>query len=103
MKKIIEVVKNKVIIATYDWETKVFSYDKTFFSENGDSLYATDGLETQTFSDTPYFFRRNLPTKGSPNYFDAVRQFKADPDDEFDVICKIGGHIIQPYRFRAAK
>ncbi len=103
MKKIIEVVKDKGILATYDWETKVFSYDRTFFSKNGDSLYATGGLETKTFDDTPRLFRRYIPTKGSPNYFDVIHQFKANPDDEFDVICKVGGHILAPYRFKASE
>jgi hypothetical protein len=103
MKKIIEVVKDGRILATYDWETKVFSYDSGFFSEKGDYLYATDGLETKKFDDTPRLFRRYMPVKGSTNYSDVVDRFGADPNDEFDVICKVGGHTLASFQFRESK
>ena len=99
MKKI-EVYKDDMIYAEYDWDTKIFRYNHVLFAKKGDFLFATKGEEVKQFEDTPYLFRRYIPTKGSANFWMMINDIGADQDNEFDIISKTGDSIMAPYSFR---
>lgn len=96
----IEIYKKDKIYATYYWDSGLFAYNSEVFAEKGDFMFATGGLETKLFHEVPYLFRRYLPTRGSANFEMMISRFKADPNDEFDIISKVGHGIIAPYSFR---
>ena len=90
---------DKSLIATFDFDKNVFSYDEHFFANNGDLLSVTRGVKSKHFDSTPPFFWRYLPTYGTLNFFQAVKKFNVNEGDTFDVIVKLGTNILAPFIF----
>ncbi len=100
MARFIEIVQKGVTIASYNYETKEFAYDKNVFKQKGDFLFVTMGLESKTFDKIPNIFYRYMPTKGSPNFYKYVKIVNANENDEFDLITKLGIYIWAPFEFK---
>lgn len=98
--KRIEVEQNGKVLATYYWDTKDFVYDEKFFKKHGDIFFSTDGSISKKHSQTPYFFTKYLPSKGTANFYQAVKKTGANPEDEFDLIKKCCEVLPASFRFK---
>ncbi|MBC7532718.1 MAG: hypothetical protein H7318_14180 [Oligoflexus sp.] len=91
------------IYATYDWETKTFTYSQAFFDLRGDGLHVTRGPISKTFDEIPYIFTCWLPVEGTSNHTRAMKLTRADPKDLFDVISKLYKNPPSSYFVRGVK